>query len=98
MVAASEFSLIILTKLFALLGKTDFTDATGDPGEHMTGKMGNPDAGQDKKAHVARQMPQVAFQVRLYPPERHSVTPFSMPRSQTGDKPRDGPEHCGSDT
>ena len=33
----------------------------------MTGQMGNPDPGQDKEAHVVRQMPQVAFPVLLCP-------------------------------
>ncbi len=42
-------------------------DATGDPGADMTGQMGNPDPGQDKEAHVVRQMPQVAFPVLLCP-------------------------------
>ena len=44
-------------------------DATGDPGEDMTGQMGNPDPGQDKEAHVVRQIPQVAFPVLLVPPD-----------------------------
>jgi len=44
-------------------------DATGDPGEDMTGQMGNPDPGQDKEAHVVRQIPQVAFPVLLCPPD-----------------------------
>ena len=44
-------------------------DATGDPGENMTSQMGNPDPGQDKEAHVVRQIPQVAFPVLLVPPD-----------------------------
>ena len=35
----------------------------------MTGQMGNPDPGQDKEAHVVRQIPQVAFPVLLVPPD-----------------------------
>ena len=38
-------------------------DAAGNPGEDMTGQMGNPDPGQDEKAHVVRQVTQVAFPV-----------------------------------
>ena len=44
-------------------------DTTGDPGEDMTGQMGNPDPGQDEEAHVVRQIPQVAFPFLLCPPD-----------------------------
>src|SRR5450756_2837292 len=44
-------------------------DAAGDPGEDMTGQMGNTDPGQDKEAHVVRQVPQIAFPDLLCPPD-----------------------------
>ena len=44
-----------------------FADAMGYPGEDMTGQMGNPDPGQDEKAHVVRQVTQVAFPAPVVP-------------------------------
>ena len=52
-----------VTILFMPVG----ADATGDPGEDMTGQMGNPDPGQNEKAHVVRQVTQVAFPAPVVP-------------------------------
>ena len=54
-----------MTILFLPVG----ADATGNPGEDMTGQMGNPDPGQDKETHVVRQIPQIAFPDLLWPPD-----------------------------
>ena len=54
-----------MTILFLPVG----ADATGNPGEDMTGQMGNPNPGQDKEAHIVRQIPQVAFPAFLCPPD-----------------------------